>query len=519
MTIRMRSLRAGAVFASTFLVATAAPFVGTANAQESVEPFTVTDAQFRWGMNIESGTRAYAPGTFNIFSAGDVTEDLLGPHQQLPSSAWKASDGNVAIEKCDANGKASAATWASTQTTRSGGEITTGDHNGLEVVFSGGEGEIDPDSGTGEITWKGTYTILYYSGMASVTVSDPVLTITSSGAEMTAEMGGFESSMEDTTKWERMDPQTVTLADFDRRDMDLSGEDGMVVLPEYLGVSYEAKPGETPQVDPGDDFWGAFPTSFIDFMADAGSGSYWYTSGGGSDRLKPTLPMNITWDGAGACLPDVQAGSGSGSSGGLLSDVLNDFVEGVAYDISDIFQTRIREDLDSVINGDATWGDLGSSDLAETAPTGARVTGAAVGGAATSETVDSGGDPGGTSEDPDDDVLPASGPVNAGTVGYAVTTATSPTSGGSGGSSAGATSSGDSSTSGSSGGNAAPAINTVADNSYPLASERAAAGEVYYAHASADSAVAPFTQWQWWLGGALLAIAAGLTYLTVRGKV
>src|SRR5699024_3946654 len=146
-----------------------------------------------------------------------------------------------------------------------------------------------------------------------------------------------------------------------------------------------------------------------------------------------------------------------------------------------------------VINGDATWGDLGSSDLAETAPTGARVTGAAVGGAATSETVDSGGDPGGTSEDPDDDVLPASGPVNAGTVGYAVTTATSPTSGGSGGSSAGATSSGDSSTSGSSGGNAAPAINTVADNSYPLASERAAAGEVYYAHASADSAVAPFT--------------------------
>ena len=100
-----------------------------------------------------------------------------------------------------------------------------------------------------------------------------------------------------------------------------------------------------------------------------------------------------------------------------------------------------------------------------------------------------------------------------------MTTATSPTSGGSGGSSAGATSSGDSSTSGSSGGNAAPAINTVADNSYPLASERAAAGEVYYAHASADSAVAPFTQWQWWLGGALLAIAAGLTYLTVRGKV
>lgn len=521
MTTRTRPFRAGAVIASAFLVAMAAPFVGTAHAQEggdeeeTTTAFEVSDAQFRWGMNIESGTRAFAPGTFNVFSAGDVTEHLPGPHLQLPAEHWRATADNVAIEKCDATGTATAATWDNAGQNRSGESIGSGDHNGLEAVFSGGEGQIDPTTGEGEISWEGAYTVLYYSGMSSFTVSDPVLTITPTDAVMTAELGGFRADMEDTSVWERMPEQEVTLADFDRGDIDLSGADGMVALPEYLGVEYEAKAGETPQIDPGDDFWGSFPTSFVDFLADAGAGSYWYTSGGGSDRLKPTLPMNITWDGAGECLPDVPAGSGgSGSSGSLISDVLNDFVEGVTYDVSDIFQTRIREDLDSVVNGDATWGDLGSSDLTNTQPSGVGAAGAGV--APSPDNADASND--------DDGVVPGSGPVNAGTVGYAVTNATEPTSGGgtsspSGGSGGGATSGG-ASTDGGPGGTSEPAIDTVADNSYPLAaSEPARAADVYYAHTSADSAVAPIGQWQWWVGGALLAAAAGLAYLTVRGKV
>ncbi|MDZ4232432.1 MAG: hypothetical protein U1C73_01415 [Dietzia sp.] len=498
--------------------ATSAPFVGAAQAQESGESIEVTDAEFRWAINVESGTKAPAPGTSNFFSAGDVTGAVPGAHQQLPSAAWRGTEGSVVIEKCGEDDRASTATWESARRNRSGGPLGAGEHNGLEAVISGGTGVIDPETGDGEIRWDGTFTVVYYSGMTNFSVTDPVLEVNPTSARVTATLGGFRTDMEDTSVWERMPSRKVTIADLDRDKVDLTSDDGFVVTPAYSGVRYTAPAGQTPQVW-GDRYSGSFPKTFVDFVSDAGSGPYWYSSGGAADRFKSPLPMNITRSGSGQCLADAAdggsggGGTGGSAGGGLLSNVLNDFVEGVVYDASGILQTRIRDDLDSVVNGDANWSDLGSSDL-----TSGQKTGVSAGAAGLPQ----GGDSTTVGQDGD---LPAEGtPVNAGTVGYAVTTATSADAGGptspttstSGGSSSG----GSSLPAGSGPGTGSAGDDVVADNSYPLAaSVQAEAGEVYYANTSTSSAAAPFRQWQWWAGGALLALAAGLVVQAIRGKV
>ena len=518
------SIRCGAILASTALFAAMSPLVATANAQEdtaddgSATVLEVDDAEFRWGINIESGTKAPAPNTTNFLSAGDVSGNLSGNMSKLPEGEWKGQDGDVVIEKRDSKGNVTKATEEDTAKDRDGDTLKSDQYNGFEAVFTGGQGEVDRESGTATIEWDGTITVIFYSGYTYFTLSDPVLEVTRSSATMTGTLKSHRTDQNNMELWEEMEPKAVTIADLDRSDVDLGGELGFATTPEYFNVSYTPKISTLPEQATGDKYFGAFPTDFIDYVADAGSGPYWYSSGGAADRRKNPLPLSICWDSA-ECdeLPVTDGGSGSGSSG-LLSDVINDFVEGVLYDTSDIFQTRIREDLDSVINGDATWGDLGSSDLADSTPTGG-----AAGGVAPSGGGGTDGDAGGTGiaagDAGDDGVVPANRPVNAGTVGYAVTTATSPTSGGGGGTGSGSPSSGGTAGNGPNS-SPSPALNTVSDNSYPLAaSTRAEGGDVYYADVSQKAADSPILQWQWWVGGALLAAAAGITYMAIRKKI
>lgn len=529
MSTRARPIKVGAILASAALVAAAAPFAATAHAQagdDDGDPggaITLDDAEFRWGINFESGTIAPAPKTKNFLSAGDVSGGLTGGMTTLPQGDWKGQDGNVVIEKRDSDGNVTRATEADIHKDRDGAELKRNNqYNGFEAVFTGGQGEIDPQSGTGTIEWDGTITVLFYSGYTYFTISDPVLEVKASSATVTGTLKAHKTDMNNMDLWEELDPEEVTLAELDRDDVELSADLGFAATPKYFGVRYTPKLPELPEQVTSDQYFGSFPSDFVDYVAEAGSGPYWYSSGGAADRRKNPFPLSVCWD-ASECdeleVPDADGpggGSGGGSgSGGLLSDVINDFVKGVLDDTADIFRTRIREDLNSVVNGDKTWGDLGSSDLADTTPTGAGVSGAAV---RTGTTTDS-GDSTTASEDSDDYVLPASGPVNAGTVGYAVTTATSPTSGGNSGTSGGSPSSGGQSNSGSSG-NSAPAASTMADNSSPLAAAgQAEGGEVYYADIASKSSATSLLQWQWWVGGALLAIAAGLIYMAARKKV
>ncbi|EFQ83787.1 hypothetical protein HMPREF0063_11450 [Aeromicrobium marinum DSM 15272] len=248
-------------------------------------------AQLRWGINHESNNRAFAPGTMNMFRAGLLPDpgrggQVIGPDQ------WVQSEGDVSVEKW--NGAAYApATWAGLTTTAAGAPIpsaTSGLFSDHQLVFDGGEGTVDPVAGTATIRWDGDATVLYYSGMSFIHLSDPVLQVEDGAGQLTATVGGFASSMTDQSVWGPVAAREVVLADL--ADVDLSDPSGLTVTPVWDGVAVDTT---APQVRSGAG-WGAFPASFVAFHEEAGAASYWYTSGGSTDRFKSPLPVTVIYD-------------------------------------------------------------------------------------------------------------------------------------------------------------------------------------------------------------------------------
>ncbi|KAA1372946.1 hypothetical protein [Aeromicrobium fastidiosum] len=253
--------------------------------------FTVTDAQVRWGINDESNNRAFAPGTFNFFSAGKIADPGRG-NTQLTQAGWKQADGQVSIQKY-LNGSWTSATWEGLRTDTDGKSIpgTNGPFSGHEVVIGGGTGTVDPTSGTASIQWNGSFTVLYYSGYSFFYVTDPKLTVTGGVGRLTATLSGFGSSMDDLTQWKPVAPvPNVVLADLGA--VDLAKDLGFTATPAYKGVAVTV-PGDA-QVRSGDS-WGSFPQSFIDYQTSSGTGSYWYSSGGAADAHKVAKPVTISY--------------------------------------------------------------------------------------------------------------------------------------------------------------------------------------------------------------------------------
>jgi hypothetical protein len=258
--------------------------------------FEVDDAELRWGLNNESNNRAFAPGTFNFFSAGKIPNPGRGG-QTMPQSAWKQADGNVSIQKYStAAGGYVPATWAGLQTDSDGNIIaspTSGRFSNHQVVIDHGVGTVDPATGTATISWTGSFTVVYYSGYGFFYVTDPTLTVTHGDAVLTATLGGYASSMDDLSKWQALPDTPATLADLGQ--VDLGAGLGFTATPAYAGVAVTIPAGGAPQRTdlPG---WGSFPQSFIDFQVAGGLGSYWYTSGGSTDGNKPALPLTVSYD-------------------------------------------------------------------------------------------------------------------------------------------------------------------------------------------------------------------------------
>jgi hypothetical protein len=252
--------------------------------------FTVTDAQMRWGVNDESNNRAFAPGTFNFFSAGKIPDPGRGG-VIMPQSSWSQRSGNVSIEKY-LDGRWSAATWAGLRTTSTGAAMsgTNGPFSNHEIVISGGTGTVDPGTGTATIQWAGSFTVLYYSGYSFFYVTDPMLTVTDGIGRLTATLSGYGSSMEDLEKWEAVPARPgVVLADLGR--VDLAQDLGFSATPAYKGV--RAPAGAAQNTDSPS--WGSFPESFVEYQTASGTGSYWYSSGGSADAHKVAKPVTISY--------------------------------------------------------------------------------------------------------------------------------------------------------------------------------------------------------------------------------
>ncbi|KAA1422410.1 hypothetical protein FE697_014780 [Mumia zhuanghuii] len=257
--------------------------------------FTVSDAQLWWGVNQEMSNSAFAPGTYNLFSAGTVPNPGKGG-QKLTQKDWKATSGNVRIEKATSSGGHRLATWSGLSTTPAGeplGAATNGLLSDHTVVVDGGTGTVDPRKKTATIRWKGTFTALLYSGMSYFTVTDPVLTVSGGTARLDATLGGYATAREDTSVWKALTPTKVRLADAAVKS--LSSARGFTVTPRFAGVRYDA-PASAVAQNRAVSGWGAFPTSFLRFQEKVGTASYWYTSGASTDRFKAALPITVSYD-------------------------------------------------------------------------------------------------------------------------------------------------------------------------------------------------------------------------------
>lgn len=472
-----------------------------AHADDSVAR-TLTDAEFRWGVNVESSTKGHAPGTFNFLYAGDVSPHLPGPNTQIGPSDWSERAGDVSIERRAASGSLGSATWADTQRDRSGAALAVGAHSGLEMVFSDGTGTVDPDAGTAEISWDGTASIVYYSGFVYMTLSDPVLSVSSSGATVTATMGGHRSDREDTTVWEKVTPREVTIADLPRDCIELGGEEGFAVSPEYFGVTYDDPSGDAPQETRGSD-WGSFPAEFVEFAEDTGSGSFWYSSGGVSDPYKAPSPISVGWGSGGSdsleesCESASSGGSDTGVVGRVVGDTVEDILRAAGADVADTAAAWMDEAW-KPLQPEAVQADREGASAAAGASEGAS------GGAEGAEQQAGGqvddGDAAGVAEDEVVQYVDSGAPVTAGTVGAAV--AAAPASSGNSASASGAAS------------GAAPVTDQA---TIPVSAHSPLAAEAVYAAASQDAGGAG-ERWQWWVGAILLALAAVPVVRTLRQK-
>lgn len=317
----------------------------TAAAPAHADEITIDNAELRWELNKESTAGAFAPGTWNLFSAGKIGDPGEGAKTLTVADAgatwsndepagWKNAEGNVTIEDKAANGSYAPTTFEGTRRDTTDTIITTGNGRFSENVISlkNGTGTVDPATNTGTISWDADFTVIYYSGMSFFYVSDPELTVAADGTgELNATLSGYGSDQNDMEQWNELEPTEVTLADLEGVELTANG---VSVTPNYHEVEYDAGDGQ-PQSRSGPN-WGSFPQSFVDFQAAVGTAQYWYSSGGAADVRKPTTPLNITWGEEPVDPPEVTV-----SERELLPNGQQQVtVEGTGFDPAEVTGTR-----------------------------------------------------------------------------------------------------------------------------------------------------------------------------------
>ncbi|WP_182377402.1 Ig-like domain-containing protein [Nocardioides sp. WS12] len=314
----MKSVRRSiAGIAAAALTTTGLSVLSLATAPEAhAAEVSVDDAVFRWGINTEASSAAFAPGHWNLASAGKVGNPGAGGQRlnsaddgatwspNATAAGWTNQSGNVTIEDLQTGGTYAPTTFLGTRANTEGvnGTTSNGISGETQLVFRNGTGTVDAAANTASIQWDGDASILYYSGLTFFYLSDPELTVAADGTgEVTATVDGYATSQADPTQWNDLAEQEVTLATLTGVDVE---QLGFTSTPDYLGVAYDAPEGATPQSQVNAN-WGAFPQDFVDFQQLTGGSSYWYSSGSSADVRKPTLPLQVSYDATPAA-PSVQ---------------------------------------------------------------------------------------------------------------------------------------------------------------------------------------------------------------------
>ena len=276
-------------------ISVAIPETSTSNLE-----FEVSDAQFRWGLNKESTSGAFAPGTCNFLSAGVVGDAKSSREWSKADKFYAQKSGQVRIEKPHAAGTWVDDSWENKCLDKDGRRVGTSvsePGTGAQIVIDGGTGTIHTGKGTASIKWKGSFTSAMYGGMIYWSATDPELSIADGTGTLTATLSGYGSDRDDMTKWSQIKPQKVTLATLPSVTL---GQAGIITDPSYKRVKVENT--ESPQVRTGTS-WGAFPQSFVDFQAKTGQAAYWYSTGGARDTAKVASTLYISYTPANSVLP------------------------------------------------------------------------------------------------------------------------------------------------------------------------------------------------------------------------
>ncbi|GCE76324.1 hypothetical protein [Cellulomonas biazotea] len=290
--------------------------------------FEVRDAELLWSLNAETGAAAPAGGChFLMAGRPGATGDAGGSHVWTAADGlYRAQDGPVRVRVPDGSADGRAASW-DTRCSTPGGTPVRGDATSqARVSVTGGTGVVDPVAGTARVTWSGTFTVVFYGGLTYWWASDPVLEVRPDGTgTLTALVGGYATSREDTSVWAPLAPRQVVLADLER--VPTGATTGFTVTPRYLGVT-AAAPDQVARTDANAGVWGAFPASFVQFQQLTGQGPYWYTSGGEADRRKVASPLVVRWTAgqavddetlAAAPAPTTATAGGTGTTTGSTS--------------------------------------------------------------------------------------------------------------------------------------------------------------------------------------------------------
>ncbi|GAA5148219.1 hypothetical protein GCM10023340_21800 [Nocardioides marinquilinus] len=293
------------VTALATLTAPLGPGPATAAASGPAEgAFTVVDAELSWGLNDESNNKAHAPGTYNFLSAGAVPDPGAGGQsivapgvwQGTRTRAWRARSGRVEVQKQQPDGGFATAGFAGLSTGVDGAPLTStaGPFSQHRVVLGGGRGTVDPAAGTARLQWRGSFSVVYYSGYSFFVVTDPSLEVADGRARLRATLSGYAADRDDASQWTAVPPREVTLADLPG-DLVLPAEGGFTAEPAYRGVRW-SPPADAPRQVRTGSSWGAFPASFLAYLDRVGTAAFWYSSGGTADPHKVPRPLTVSYD-------------------------------------------------------------------------------------------------------------------------------------------------------------------------------------------------------------------------------
>jgi len=288
-------------------------------------PATLTNAELRWSVNAEALSPSHfgvcnflmagRPGTHGDAGGGRVWEGAAD------ADLYHGTAGDVRVLRTVGTGgsaRQQQATYATRCSDPTGATVSrsAGTTTGAEVVLAGGTGERAAD-GSLSVRWKGTFSVVFYGGLTYWWATDPVLTLDADGdGTLRATGGGYGTSRDDMSKWQRLKDTPITLAAFS--DEKITSGKGGFLAPDYCGVELGKDFGQVKKAV-GGSCWGSFPKDFVAFQQNTGQSSYWYSSGGEADARKVPADVGVSFDAEksiGRTPTPGGSGTGAGTGGG-----------------------------------------------------------------------------------------------------------------------------------------------------------------------------------------------------------